>query len=249
MTEDAVSLRYETRVCAALHAPHTRTALVTQCGKPTYPAVGSGPTPAISVVAKMIEPMGCHPDPNTNKQTDHTQAQTSPMWALSGLHSRAHMPARAMTPSSLATSCRNTEMLNRLANTPAGPFGLSRRTHRNIHKYSSAEVGTTAGSFACTLSPYLHILASMDLISLPTIYALLHNYTLSDGHQPCSHSSFSTTCPQQTTSGCKSETTCSLTQHLLEAHIQHTALHHKYVCSKQLKKMKTSAKHTTSINK
>jgi hypothetical protein len=53
MTEDAVSLRYETRVCATLHAPHTRT--VTQCGKPTYPAVGSGPT-SISVVAKMIEP-------------------------------------------------------------------------------------------------------------------------------------------------------------------------------------------------
>ena len=108
MTEDAVSLRYETRVCAALHAPHTarsslryetrvyaalhaphtRTALVTQCGKPTYPAVGSGPTSAISVVAKMIELMGCHPDPNTNKQPDHTRAQIPPMWALSGLHSR-----------------------------------------------------------------------------------------------------------------------------------------------------------------
>ena len=89
MTEDhAVSLRYETRVYAALHAPHTRTALVTQCGKPTYPAVGSGPTSAISVVAKMIELMGCHPDPNTNKQPDHTRAQIPPMWALSGLHSR-----------------------------------------------------------------------------------------------------------------------------------------------------------------
>ena len=172
MTEDAVPLRYETRVCAALHTPHTRTALVTQCGKPTYPAVGSGPTSAISVVAKMIEPMGCHPDPNTNKQTNHTHAQIPPMWALSGLHSRAHMPARAMTPSSLATSCRNT---------PAGPFGLSKRTrgipYRNIHRYS-AEVETLAVLLAlfcptCTFCINGHHFTAQLMLCYITIPSLM----------------------------------------------------------------------------
>jgi hypothetical protein len=130
MTEDAVSLEYETNVCAALHAPHTRTALVTQCGKPTYPAVGSGPTSAISVVAKMIEPMGCHPDPNTNKQTNHTHAQIPPMWALSGLHSRAHKGYDPFLLSHLLQKYRN-----------AGPpCGHSCRTLRTQQK--------NAGNFA-----------------------------------------------------------------------------------------------------
>ena len=130
MTEDAVPLRYETRVCAALHTPHTRTALVTQCGKPTYPAVGSGPTSAISVVAKMIEPMGCHPDPNTNKQTNLTHAQIPPMWALSGLHSRAHKGYDPFLLSHLLQKYRN-----------AGPpCGHSCRTLRTQQK--------NAGNFA-----------------------------------------------------------------------------------------------------
>ena len=66
----------------------------------------------------------------TSKQTTHTH-KFPPCGLCLGCTVE---PTRAMTPSSLATSCRNTEMPDRLVDTPAGPFGLSRKT-RGISPY------------------------------------------------------------------------------------------------------------------